>query len=755
MEDIQGVMIKMTLRVFECFAGYGGWTWGLKKIGIDFIVVGVSEIDPYPVVCYDNNHFTVDWAEERPTSENPNAVEYITSVPYNYRDITKIDPDELPDFDMFCASPPCFSEETLVITNRGTIPIKYVNIGDYVLTHKNRFRKVLKIGNKNVESYNVLKFSGSPEIKCTSEHQFYSKKMIKVWNNLRRCSERIFSESCWIEAQHLRCDDFVGYGTWSDKYCENCKNLTDEECWLLGRFVADGNLRGNNHNTISYSIGFKKENLFKNKIKNSQYNWNKQHKRTAVSYYITDKRFYNLCKECGCGALNKHIPHYIINLPICKLNIFLNGYMSGDGCFSNNKFCATSVSKILIYQLGQIIHRVYRTPYSITYFKRPEKTIIEGRIVNQHDTWTIRFDYKHNKLDNSIWLNNNVWGRFKSRKKIKMPIRVYNLEVEEDNSYTANNVIVHNCQSFSVAGLGNGKDDPRGRLFENAIDIMRIKQPRYAIYENVKGLVSRRHKEYFEYILKLMRDAGYHVVWNILNTKDFGIPQNRERVFIICFKNRDECVNFEWPKKEELNMFLKDILDKDVDEKYYLKEKQLNRLFNSKDIEKQFSTLDSDIAGCMTARQFASWRGNFVSDGIQLDVSQIKREGKPRIYENVSRCLNTAQGGGHTPLIVASRGRYDSDGNIKQNIEPRSGGMTNILTSVQKDNYVCTSDGDIRIRKLTPKECFRLQGFVCDEIILDGLSDSRLYKLAGNGLSINVVSKIFKEMFKDGYNKDS
>jgi len=120
------------------------------------------------------------------------------------------------------------------------------------------------------------------------------------------------------------------------------------------------------------------------------------------------------------------------------------------------------------------------------------------------------------------------------------------------------------CQSFSTAGKGLGNKDVRGDLFEYAINIMKEKQPKYAIYENVKGLVSKDHIDYFNYLIKLMKDAGYMVEWKVLNTKDYGVPQNRERVFIVCIRNDNKYFAenlFTFPKKQELKLFLKDILE--------------------------------------------------------------------------------------------------------------------------------------------------------------------------------------------------
>lgn len=316
------------------------------------------------------------------------------------------------------------------------------------------------------------------------------------------------------------------------------------------------------------------------------------------------------------------------------------------------------------------------------------------------------------------------------------------------------------CQAFSNAGKGLGEMDTRGTLFNEIIRIAEVKQPKYMLLENVKGLTTKKHKDTFNKICDELTRIGYMLHIKILNSKDYGIPQNRERVWFVCVRKR---IDFQWVEKEELKIFLKDILEPEVDEKYYLKPEQIDRLIVN------------------------------------------SNHSNSRVYgdNGISPTLNTMQGGHRQPFIAASRGRNPSNPSDRttgsptiQRLEPKFDGTSNTITSVQKDNYVCiknaTSKGyqeayegdgvnlehpnsetrrgrvqpqsigtlqtndqrgviteNMSIRKLTPTECFRLMGFLDDEINLDGISNSQRYKLAGNGWDINIVSKIFKNMLKE------
>ena len=271
------------------------------------------------------------------------------------------------------------------------------------------------------------------------------------------------------------------------------------------------------------------------------------------------------------------------------------------------------------------------------------------------------------------------------------------------------------CQSFSVAGKGLGELDPRGTLFYEIIRIAEVKKPKYMLLENVKGLTNKTHKATFDKIIEELTRIGYYVHWKVLNSKDFGIPQSRARVWFVCFRNDLRGV-FEWPKPVELKIFIKDILEENVDPKYYLSEKIIELI-------KRHNLKEDDLNG-------------FTQTAI--DSNYFKGIGN---RGNKSRCF-----------VRVKRIQYDVSGKGYNSQQDRIYNINGVMPSIpcsrtfDKIN-IYSSEKDF-FRKLTPKECFRLQGFLNDEINLDGLSDTQRYKLAGNGQDVNMVSLIFKEMFK-------
>jgi len=245
------------------------------------------------------------------------------------------------------------------------------------------------------------------------------------------------------------------------------------------------------------------------------------------------------------------------------------------------------------------------------------------------------------------------------------------------------------CTTFSVAGKRKGELDPKGILFYDIIRIAKVKKPKWMLLENVKGLMSKKFKITFNKILNELDVIGYNVIWKIFNSKNYGMPQNRERIFFICFR-KDLEMNFEFPREEKLNLFLEDILEKEVDRKYNISDK---------------------------AKKVLKFKKNILN------------------INNSSKLINVAilNKGGHGDRVYSPKG-------ISVTLCARGGGR-----GAKTGLYITELQ---EVRKLTPNECFRLMGFLNNEINLEGLSDNQKYKLAGNGWDIRLVSKIFKKMLK-------
>ena len=278
------------------------------------------------------------------------------------------------------------------------------------------------------------------------------------------------------------------------------------------------------------------------------------------------------------------------------------------------------------------------------------------------------------------------------------------------------------CQDFSVAGLNKGGDKGSGTRSSLMYETLRIVEkikPKYVIWENVKNLLSKKHRHNFDAYLEAMEKLGYHSQYQVLNAKDFGVPQNRERVFTVSIRN-DLNVDFKFPEPQELKIRLKDVLEPQVDEKYYLSDEQTRRLkmttYNTGSEKVRVQNADGE-ARTLCARDYKDPKCVRVAGSL----NHYNYDKMNRVYDTDGSAptVDTMEGGGRQPkvlepIIVASRGRNPENPSdrsagqkLEQRLEPNTQGITNTITSVAKDNYVAEP---------TP-----LQRKVCNEAIAKGL----------------------------------
>lgn len=440
-----------------------------------------------------------------------------------------------------------------------------------------------------------------------------------------------------------------------------------------------------------------------------------------------------------------------------------------------------------------------------------------------------------------------------------------------DKDFKDIDLITHGspCQDFSVAGKQAGGDlgsGTRSSLMYETIRIVGKIRPKYVLWENVKNILSKKHKHNFDAYIETMKNLGYTSYYQVLNAKDYGIPQNRERVYTISIRN-DINKSFNFPDREILDLRLRDMLEENVEEKYYLKDAQVRKIENSNFIQEKNRIQEKACCDTLLARdwkdpkcvrvggmygQTTRWGlyddkgiaptlvaamgegGGYVpmveriggifdtedkkhqagsvydKDGLSptLDAMQggwrqpsiteeVKLPGaygrdfgsKGKIEEDICSTLQAAMGngGGNVPLINVI-GNYspsnheasrivDTNG-LAPTVKENHGTVTAIVDEnnknakhqqdlIQHENNICrcipagthgstphllktvVNDIPLRIRKLTPKECWRLMGFSDNDFERAAsvpMSNTQLYKQAGNSIVVNVLEKIFKNL---------
>ncbi len=257
------------------------------------------------------------------------------------------------------------------------------------------------------------------------------------------------------------------------------------------------------------------------------------------------------------------------------------------------------------------------------------------------------------------------------------------------------------CQPFSGAGKHKGELDVRGSLFYDIIRIGEQKKPNYIILENVKGLTFKPHKKTLQIILKEIDRIGYSVNYRVLNSKDYGTPQNRERIVFVCVKKTLKQA-FVFPKQKKLDFFLKDLILKNVSKNLYLKNKK---------------------------RKFRKDKFPIAKNLLKNDIISVA-------IRNKNRSKHQHKGLKYGSFPVEWHLRFNK--HIGVSYAVKSARHEYMIADIYLNN----------IRELTPIECFRLMGFFDDEINLDGLTKTAQYKLAGNGWDINLFSQIFTSLLK-------
>lgn len=387
------------------------------------------------------------------------------------------------------------------------------------------------------------------------------------------------------------------------------------------------------------------------------------------------------------------------------------------------------------------------------------------------------------------------------------------------------------CQDISVAGRLKGvTEGTRSGLYYQGIRILNETKPKYSIIENVKNLTSKRFKETFEMILNDLENAGYNSYWKVLNAKNYGIPQNRERVFIVSIRKDIDDGTFQFPEPFESERRLKDVLENEVDQKYFLSEKMIqgfiaNRTENNsgniieagnlnnkgwyRSSNKVYS--EKGIAPTITAMQGGNIKPKVAVERIGgIFDKDGKRHQAGSIYdkEGIAPAIDSMQGGYRQPMvdvINATKKGYDTakegdsinmsypysnkkrgrvghgvaqtldttcrqatlvktnkimvEGNcfpskheagriVSENgISPTIKENHGTVTAVMKNTYP-----EYRIRRLTPIECWRLMGFDDTDFYKAkeiGMSDTQLYKQAGNSIVVNVLEEILKKLLKE------
>lgn len=414
--------------------------------------------------------------------------------------------------DILIGGTPCFVAGTMVLTNKGYVPIETIQVGDKVVSHDGTVNPVLAVGSKIAENVGKLKILGRPEFSCTPGHPFYSIQMKKdfrrhasTYNQMIPADEYAFTAAEKTVGRHVGRLPIDLNGKYPSPEFPFAYGLSNEEIMeLAGWYVGDGYIRrfkGKNKKTLVLAlVSEKKINLFTSHFPRRFYSIQKDGKLliscTALCNWLSE--------QFGELAENKRIPYWVYCTDLKRR--FLEGYEAADGCNDGNTIQASSVSKALAYGYADLGENT-----SICFHKVKPQRMLEGRVINQKDYWLVRrYDVKTPRTQ-------IIGDRYATicRKWEDGPAGiVYNITVAAAHSYIVEGIAVHNCQSFSAAGNREGLKGVSGL----ALDYVRLlyelaayRGLRYAVHENVPNMLSCGTPKGSDYATFLSALTGWDV----------------------------------------------------------------------------------------------------------------------------------------------------------------------------------------------------------------------------------------------------
>ncbi len=558
-------MDKKQLTLGSLFSGSGGFELGGILAGIN--PVFHSEIEPFPILV---------------THKRLPQVKH-------YGDVSKLSGAKLPPVDIITFGSPCFPEGTLVLTDEGYMPIEEVTVGMKVLTHKGRWKNVTAAGAKYGET--VLLKGNHYGLECTNNHPIYSsgekKYSPQLANGKRRNYTLLTDKKEWIAADKMkgrlwavpcRIESLpvaspVYSGSWRQK---TMPELSDSLFYFVGRWLGDGWVcngqrsgrpAGETYGKIFLCDSLDKENELINTVRTVTERYTVCHEKSIVKVSFISQVFAEwLTDNFGKYASGKRMPGWAFGMPFSYRQSLLKGIMDSDGspvAGKDNCYRISTISKALAESIRLLAESL---GYSTTVFKTVvDKTKeIEGRIVNQHDYYTVAVtkEGKRRHLTDSL----HGWYRVRSVEPTHKTKVVYNLTVEDDNSYIADGIVVHNCQDLSIAGKRAGiHEGNRSSLFFQAIRIIKEmrdatngKYPRYCVWENVPGAFSSHGGDDFKAVLEAVIGVkeegievpapenhrwpkadvylgdGWSVAYRVFDAQFWSVPQRRARIYLVA-----------------------------------------------------------------------------------------------------------------------------------------------------------------------------------------------------------------------------
>ena len=512
-----------TFNVLSLCTGYGGVELGLRRAIRNCRVVACVEHEAY--AC----EVLATRMEAQELDQAPIWSNAVTFDGNPWRGVV----------DCITGGFPCFGAGTLVLTDKGYLPIESISVGDTVLSHTGEWRKVTSTMARDGAELRMVRGQGITDIITTDDHPFYGRERIN----------RKFGNPRWVYAKDLQ-GKFASQAVPDEQPEEHSEDFW----WIIGRYLADGwmvdrKTRGDGlvksrkpNGKVVICCNKSECSELEDRISRSGFHFTKVIEGTVAKYHITDTRLYKFVQQFGRHAYGKRIPRIALELDREKSKSLLDGYFSGDGyreeSGSNRSFRATTVSESLALGIALLAQRAYGIVASVRKQSVKPTTVIEGRTVNRRTQYIVSVPDRNR----SAFVEGKYGWKLVRKSESCGVGRVYNLSVEVDESYIANGAIVHNCQPFSDAGKKRGVEDSR-HLWPHIATIVREVQPQWCFFENVPGLLTTRTPDgryAYQHVSDDLQEMGYRIEAGLFSAEEVGAPHRRLRLFILAHCNSNE-----------------------------------------------------------------------------------------------------------------------------------------------------------------------------------------------------------------------
>ncbi|MDT1723844.1 Dam family site-specific DNA-(adenine-N6)-methyltransferase [Escherichia coli] len=598
----------------------------------------------------------------------------------------KVQAGEIEAPDVLVGGTPCFTAGHMVLCKNGYKPIEDVCPGDYVVSHLGRLQQVKRVGSK-IANTGLLNAVGQPlGIRTTNDHPFLAVRW-KAQNTRKNGTyfkRELLSEPEWRAACDMPGYQWCALTNFNIASPDICSRFLSEEqaMYLAGAYVGDGYIRrwkGKSKKAVVFGINCQKLRKFHCRIPENIFSVASEI-RGSIKVTLNDTCYANWLNE-HFGELShaKRIPAWVMSHPL--RHVFLQGYLDTDGTPSGKAgFRINSVSPALAWGVAELSQTCGYVS-SVSFIEVEPKKVIEDRVVNQRNYYQVTICPQ--KLSRKSRLAHGMLLRTVKEFKSVGLDTVYNIEVEGDHSYILNGAVVHNCQAFSIAGLRGGLDDERGALtlkyveLANAIDDKRAEsflKPAVIVWENVPGVLSSADNAFGCFLAGLAgEDAPF---------EPGDRPESGKSNAFWRWDGKTGCHVPKWPQCGCIYGPQRKVAWRILDAQYFGVAQRRRRVF-------VVASARTDLDPATVLFEF---------EGVRRNIAPSRGEGKETTRYTSDIAIRSCD---DTNIVAMAHGQGGA--------EIKTDNSAPTLTCNHEAPIVLLGDG--RMRRLTPVECERLQGF--------------------------------------------